>query len=67
MNSIDRYRANAETCLRLASEGGSEWDKPLWLTLAQSWLQLAEHAGPVNDVDGDDRSEERQSADSQVG
>jgi hypothetical protein len=67
MTSIDRYRANAENCLRLAHEGGSEWDKPLWLTLAQSWLRLAEHAdqGDTPDEgDSDGRYEERAVADS---
>jgi hypothetical protein len=65
MTSIDRYRANAENCLRLANEGGSEWDKPLWLTLAQSWLRLAEHADhDAGEAEGDDRYGERVVADS---
>jgi hypothetical protein len=44
MNSINLYRSNAEDCLRLASAESNESDRPLWVTLAQSWLMLAEHA-----------------------
>ena len=47
MSTIDKYRAHAEDCLRQASTDRNENDKPLWLTLAQSWLQLAEHADRV--------------------
>ena len=43
MTSID-YRTNAEDCLRHARADRNEHDKPLWVTLAQSWLRLAEHA-----------------------
>lgn len=48
MSPID-YRANAEDCLRLARADRNECDKPLWVTLAQSWLRLAEHADRLND------------------
>jgi hypothetical protein len=48
MTSIEQYRANAENCLRQASTDHNEHDKPLWITLAQSWLRLAEHADRVN-------------------
>ncbi len=44
MNATHEYRINAEDCLRLASADRNENDRPLWLTLAQSWLRLAEHA-----------------------
>jgi hypothetical protein len=47
MSTIEKYRAHAEDCLRQASTD-RERDKPLWLTLAQSWLQLAEHADRIN-------------------
>jgi hypothetical protein len=43
MSSIE-YRTNAEDCLRLARADRNEHDRPLWVTLAQSWLRLAEHA-----------------------
>ena len=48
MSTIEKYRAHAEDCLRQASADRNERDKPLWLTLAQSWLQLAEHADRIN-------------------
>jgi hypothetical protein len=38
------YRSNAQDCLRMAKAAVDEHDKPFWLTLAQSWLRLAEHA-----------------------
>jgi hypothetical protein len=44
MTFIKQYRTNAEDCLRLASTSQNGRDNPLWLTLAQSWLRLAEHA-----------------------
>jgi hypothetical protein len=44
MSSTNLYRSNAEDCLRMAAAARDERDKPFWLTLAQSWLQLAEHA-----------------------
>jgi len=48
MSSIERYRAHAQDCLQRAHSDENEGDKPLWLTLAQSWLQLAEHADRVD-------------------
>lgn len=48
MSTIEKYRAHAQDCLRQASTDRNERDKPLWLTLAQSWLQLAEHADRIN-------------------
>jgi hypothetical protein len=44
MSTIERYRAHAHDCLQRASTDTNDRDRPLWLTLAQSWLQLAEHA-----------------------
>ena len=40
--SIDDYRSIAEDCMRHADL--DEQDKPLWVTLAQSWLLLAQEA-----------------------
>jgi hypothetical protein len=48
MNSIEQYRANAENCLRRASDDSNEHGNALWVTLAQSWLRLAEHADRIN-------------------
>jgi hypothetical protein len=47
MRTIEQYRAHAHACLRRAHTDANENDRPLWLTLAQSWLQLAEHADRV--------------------
>ena len=48
MNSANEYRNNAEDCLRLAKLAPEERDRPLWATMAQSWLRLAEHAERIN-------------------
>jgi hypothetical protein len=42
MSSNNLYRNNAEDCLRMAQTAAN--DRPFWLTLAQSWLRLAERA-----------------------
>ena len=44
MSSSNAYRINAADCLRMAAAAQDERDKPFWLTLAQSWLRLAEHS-----------------------
>ena len=44
MAASDEYRSNAESCLRMARAVHNLQDKPFWLTLAQSWLQLAEQS-----------------------
>jgi hypothetical protein len=53
MNSANEYRSNAEDCLRLAKLAPDDRDRPLWVTMAQSWLRLAEHADRINqELDG---------------
>jgi hypothetical protein len=47
MDTIELYRAHADDCLRRADTDTNENDRPLWATLAQSWLQLAEHVDRV--------------------
>jgi hypothetical protein len=47
MSIVEAYRTHAEDCLRRAETDRNERDKPLWITLAQSWLQLAEHADRI--------------------
>jgi hypothetical protein len=47
MSSANDYRINAEDCLRMAQRASEERDRPLWATMAQSWLRLAEHADRV--------------------
>jgi hypothetical protein len=66
MSTIESYRAHAEDCLRQAN-ADRERDKSLWLTLAQSWLQLAEHADRINSGLRDvDREPERELADAEA-
>jgi hypothetical protein len=48
MSSANDYRTNAEDCLRMAKKASEERDRPLWATMAQSWLRLAEHADRAN-------------------
>jgi hypothetical protein len=43
MKSVNEYRTIAEACLRHAHAAQDERDRPLWVTMAQSWLLLAEH------------------------
>ena len=52
MSNANNYRVNAEDCLRMA-KASEERDRPLWATMAQSWLRLAEHADRVNLVPED--------------
>jgi len=47
-SSIDEYRTNAEDCLRMAQAAEDDNDRPLWVTLAQSWLRLAEQADRIS-------------------
>jgi hypothetical protein len=37
------HRRYAEECVAMAQRAGDDQDKALWLTLAQSWVRLAEH------------------------
>jgi hypothetical protein len=65
MSSANDYRINAEDCLRMA-KASEERDRPLWATMAQSWLRLAEHADRVylvpEDPTGDADQQEKDSA-----
>jgi hypothetical protein len=47
MSDIEDYRNNAEDCLRLAEADQDQQDKPLWATLAVSWLKLAQDADRI--------------------
>ena len=48
MKSIEDYRTIAENCMRQADAAQDERDRPLWATMAQSWLRLAEHRERIN-------------------
>ena len=50
MDTIELYREQANACLRRADSDTNENDRPLWLTLAQSWLQLAEVSSDVRNA-----------------
>lgn len=46
------YRTIAENCLRKAQTVQNDDEKPFWLNLAQSWLQLAQHSQrPTVDIE----------------
>jgi hypothetical protein len=46
--TLNEYRTMAQDCLRQAHEAQDERDRPLWATLAQSWLLLAEQVQRVH-------------------
>lgn len=43
MGTTANHRRYAEECVAMAQRAEHESDKALWLTLAQSWVRLAEH------------------------
>jgi hypothetical protein len=43
MGTNDHHRKHAEQCIAMARAADGDKDKALWLTLAQSWVRLAEH------------------------
>jgi hypothetical protein len=43
MGTPQDHRKLAEECVALARAADDQKDKALWLTLAQSWVRLAEH------------------------
>ncbi len=52
MGTMLDHRRCAEECVAMARLSEDNKDKALWLTLAQSWVRLAEHvahaeAGPA--------------------
>ena len=55
MNSTNMYRMNAEDCLRIARTAHNDRDRPFWLSLAQSWLHLAEHSARSADFEIENR------------
>ena len=48
MGTPQDHRKCAEECVAMAQAAEDQKDKALWLTLAQSWVRLAEHMeGPA--------------------
>lgn len=43
MGTMVDHRRCAEECVAMARLSDNDNDKALWLTLAQSWVRLAEH------------------------
>jgi len=68
MGTTEDHRKYAEECVAIAQGCQDESDKALWLTLAQSWVRLAEHVardepGPTLAPDDGDEALTTQSAD----
>ena len=64
MGTTQDHRKYAEDCMAMARQSEDDSDKALWLTLAQSWVRLAEHAAGARErvsasSDGDDMVAER--------
>lgn len=62
MGTAQDHRRWAEECLAMARSSQLDGDKALWLTLAQSWVRLAEHVTRA----GLDFSEEASGADDEL-
>jgi hypothetical protein len=43
MGTHQDHRKCAEQCVAMAQSARDDSDRALWLTLAQSWVRLAEH------------------------
>lgn len=43
MGTMQDHRKCAEECVAMARLSRDDGDRALWLTLAQSWVRLAEH------------------------
>ncbi len=59
MGTAQDHRKCAEECVAMAQAAGDQKDKALWLTLAQSWVRLAEHVArargsELDAADGED-------------
>jgi hypothetical protein len=42
MGSVQDHRKQAEDCIAMALQSADVTDKALWMTLAQSWVRLAQ-------------------------
>jgi hypothetical protein len=48
MGTNPDHRRFAEECIAMAHASEDTNDKALWITLAQSWVRLAEHAAQMS-------------------
>lgn len=65
MGTTQDHRRYAEQCVAMAQRSEDESDKALWITLAQSWVRLAEYvdhaeADLAPSMDGDGNVQEEQ-------
>jgi hypothetical protein len=51
MGTSQDHRRCAEACVAMARASDDDKDKALWLTLAQSWVRLADHVAHLADDD----------------
>jgi hypothetical protein len=54
------HRKRAQECVAMAMHAKDESDKALWLTLAQSWMRLAEHVAHAEEANAADERGDRQ-------
>jgi hypothetical protein len=52
MGTSQDHRRCAEECVAMARASDDDTDKALWLTLAQSWVRLAEHVAHAGGIEG---------------
>jgi hypothetical protein len=51
------HRQLAEECVAMAKAADDQNDKVLWLTLAQSWVRLAEHVARARSLAAEEETE----------
>jgi hypothetical protein len=50
MGITQDHRRCAEECVAMAQQCENDSDKALWLTLARSWVRLAEHVSQSSEL-----------------
>ncbi len=53
MGTPQDHQKCAEECIAMARAAEDQKDKALWLTMAESWVRLAEHAARARGSQGD--------------
>jgi hypothetical protein len=54
MRTTQDHRKCAEECIAMARAADDDGDKALWVTLAQSWVRLAEHVARTGAAHAED-------------
>jgi hypothetical protein len=62
MGTNPDHRKFAEECIAMAHASEDTNDKALWVTLAQSWVRLAEHAAQAQNGQEDPASRDDQAS-----